>query len=253
LTVEGTSCRNSFTSDTPCAGCGVQSPEVWLLASNNLCLTCRNQGNMTTKAIVVHEAQEIETKQSVDLHKASFEELKTGASMFVLATQEDLETASEVVNEIASRLKTIDAEEKAATAPILAGIAKIRSWFAPARKAGDEALALWKAMILKSNEERRKTAAAATVKVQLAIAAGDSRTAALAHREVNPPEPVKGLQTRKVWQFTVINKGMLPAEYLVPNETAIRAEMRAQIAKGGEPVIPGVKFEQVESLAATGT
>jgi hypothetical protein len=93
--------------------------------------------------------------------------------------------------------------------------------------------------------------AQAAEQVHAAIAAGDSATAALAHKNVTPPKPTEGTQVRKVWQFRVLNRDLLPAAYLVPDETAIRAEMRAQVARGEEPVIPGVKFEQVEQLAVT--
>lgn len=237
--------------------------EVWLLESDHKCATCRGYGD-GVKTLTVETAALIKSAPSFIVegeieearakgHVEVFEELRTGLALFVIETQEDLETASEIVNEIAARLKTLEAEEKAATRPILEGVARVRSWFAPARKAGEETLALGKRLILKSNEERRLKAAEAAAKVQIAIAAGDSRTAAVLHRQVQPPEPVKGLQTRKMWSFRVVNQGLLTSEYLVPNENAIRAEMRAQIAKGQEPVIPGVKFEQVESLAATGT
>lgn len=253
--VSGTVCLNSLYSGIPCAGCGAIGEQVWLLESDHKCAMCRGYGD-SVKELAIVKAEVIEGQLEAERakgHVEALEEMRQGAALFVIETQEDLETASEIVNEISARLKTLEAEEKAATKPILEGVARVRSWFAPARKTGEEALGAWKRLILKSNEERRLKAAEAAAKVQIAIAAGDSRTAAVLHRQVQPPEPVKGLQSRKVWAFKVVNQGLLTAEYLVPNENAIRAEMRAQIAKGQEPVIPGVKFEQVESLAATGT
>ena len=65
-----------------------------------------------------------------------------------------------------------------------------------------------------------------------------------------PPERQEGVATRKDWTFRVVDVRALGAEFVLPNEKAIRAEMQAQVREGMVPRILGVEFEQVERLTA---
>ena len=58
---------------------------------------------------------------------------------------------------------------------------------------------------------------------------------------------VKGISTRKVWKFRIIDANQLPREYMIPNEKMLLAF--AQATKGTIPV-PGVEFYSEEIVAA---
>ncbi len=174
------------------------------------------------------------------------------ARAFEIQTQDDLEQAAELLNDIKRRTQELDQHEKYMTGPFREGIARIVALFKPAKQAAADARSLWQAKILESNKRRAEEATRALLEAQAAVAAQDRPAAALALAKVQPVEKVQGLQVRKRWTFRVINQGLLPAAYLMPNEAAIKETMRAALAAGEAPVIPGVKFEQEESLAATG-
>jgi colicin import membrane protein len=53
-----------------------------------------------------------------------------------------------------------------------------------------------------------------------------------------------GVSTRKVWRATVIDAALVPHQYLVVDQAALNAAVRA-----GEREIPGVRIEQLDELA----
>lgn len=55
------------------------------------------------------------------------------------------------------------------------------------------------------------------------------------------------LGTRTNWDFEVTDIAKLPAEYLLPNNAAIRAFMHGQTKQKKTPELPGVTFKQVTS------
>lgn len=64
---------------------------------------------------------------------------------------------------------------------------------------------------------------------------------------VNTMPTVKGLATKTVWKFRVVNEALIPRQYLTLNEAAIRATVTAlkNAAK-----IPGIEVYQEQCIAA---
>lgn len=176
------------------------------------------------------------------------------AMIFEITTQDELQIASEALNEIKAKAKTLEAIEKSATSPLNQSLEVIRGWFRPGKKLAAQAEALWKQKILESNNRRRIAAAEAARTVQVELARGNVPAATLAHAKIQPVEVVSGIQTRKRWVATVINPGLVPDAYKVVDMPKVNADMRAQLAMhpNDTPIIPGIRFDQVETLAAMG-
>jgi len=94
-------------------------------------------------------------------------------------------------------------------------------------------------------EEKRQEAAAAAEREE-AIAA-EPEPAPLPRAEVAPAAPPSGVQMKKVWKATVVDAALVPRRYLVVDEKAINAAVRA-----GERHIDGVRIEQVDQMAVRG-
>lgn len=76
---------------------------------------------------------------------------------------------------------------------------------------------------------------------------------ALPVREVAVVAPLakqSGVGTRMDWTFRVVDAGLLPPEFLMPDEKEIRQYMRARVKAGEVPEVDGVEFAQVPRLTA---
>ena len=69
------------------------------------------------------------------------------------------------------------------------------------------------------------------------------------------PVKVKGLSTRKVWTFKIVDESKVPREWMLIDESAIRKRMLQSISEDRESCnleIPGVEFVRDTSTAVTG-
>lgn len=86
--------------------------------------------------------------------------------------------------------------------------------------------------------ERERTARAETLEER-----AETRTTA---PTVHAPK-VKGVSTRKIWKFEIIDQGKIPREYLVPNTTAIGGVVRALKINTN---IPGIRVYSEDVVSA---
>jgi hypothetical protein len=174
------------------------------------------------------------------------------AEAFVIETQEQAQTAADLLNDIKDRLQKLRAAEEYMTQDFVKGIDKIRALMRPAFEAANRATALWKRKLIDSKQRRELAAANAAREVQAAIARGDQKAAQAAVIRIQPVEKAQGVTMRKIWKFEVTDPQAVPRAYLTPNEGLIRADMQASVKAGKDPEIPGVRFWQETSLATTG-
>lgn len=59
---------------------------------------------------------------------------------------------------------------------------------------------------------------------------------------VPEPEKLSGNRVVKRWEFSMSDSSMVPTDYLVLNEKAVRAFIKMQESMGKDPVLPGIKF-----------
>jgi len=229
--------------------------QVWLSHPGDLCFTCRaNKGRILVEQIQTAIVKVVEGELVGPSEHPSTADVRAYLEMgrgFVATCQEDLDTASAVLCTLKEIADALEAEEKKATAPLNQSLKVIRGWFATGRKACQDARSVWEPAFLGGRRLMAQRTAQAAEQVHAAIAAGDSATAALAHKNVTPPKPTEGTQVRKVWQHEVVDFDAVPGAYKAVVAALVVKEMRAQLASHPDkvPVIPGVKFEQVEQLA----
>lgn len=100
----------------------------------------------------------------------------------------------------------------------------------------------------KERERLEKQAAAAVRRGQEEKAAALQEAAASvpAAPVVHVPQAsAEGVSTRVVWRWEIADRASLPAEYLIPDEKAIGAMVRA---RGADTAIPGVRVWPEETL-----
>jgi hypothetical protein len=149
------------------------------------------------------------------------------------------EQAGEELKEIKGEIKRIESIRDAAIKPIQASIAMIKSWFAPALDRLTQAETLRKGHIAAFLAEQAAQQQAALEATRAAVLSGDQAAATAALSTVaETPARVKGISLRESWDFEVIDVSKIPLQFLQPNESAIRAYVKA--AKR-EDAIPGVR------------
>lgn len=174
------------------------------------------------------------------------------AEAFKIETQEQAQVAADLINDVKDRLNQLRAAEEYMTQDFVRGIDKIKALLRPAFEAATKAMTLWKRKLQDSERERREAASRAAREVQAAVERGDQAAAQAAVARVQPVERVQGISTRQVWKFVIRDVSALPLAYVKPDEARIREEMRAAVAAGKTPEIPGVHFYQEAVVAATG-
>lgn len=156
-----------------------------------------------------------------------------------ITTPELFTQAGEELKEIKGEIKRIEAIRDAAVKPIQASIAMIKSWFAPALDRLTQAEQIRKAQIAAYLADQAAQQQKALEATRAAVLSGDqaAATAALATVQAEPVK-VQGISTQTVWDFEITDTSKIPAQFMQPNEQAIRAYIKA--AKR-EDAIPGVR------------
>lgn len=192
------------------------------------------------------------------------------ANSLTIATTEDLEAASELFNETRN---TRDSSERARVAekephleagravdarwkPILTTLdsaaaaitSKINAFKREAQKRAEE-----EQRRLREQQERERQRLAR--QAEKAEAKGLTQTADALIREAETIQPaivapavprhIPGLQTVEKWDFVIEDLSLLPRQYLVPDQTAIRRTVQAL---KGRTEIPGVRVFREDSI-----
>lgn len=212
---------------------------------------------MTTQTLTIQEPQDFETANLPARQQAKGHEewlaqwVEPDALSFEITDQEGKEMAIQVISEIKSRAKLLDAAEKEFTRPLLGVIERLRDVFRPAKKLAAQGEAAWKEKVISSDRKRMAAQADAARVVEAALAVGNTQAAIVAHAQIKPIEAVVGASVRKSWKVKRVALDLLPEQYKTYDLEKIEAAKKAQLAASPDeaPVIPGVVFELVETLA----
>lgn len=105
----------------------------------------------------------------------------------------------------------------------------------------------------RKRQEERQLAEAERLEAQGRTAEAEQVIDAPIHTPpvVMPPAAPKvaGISTRRVWKFEIVDVNLIPRQYMIPNEPAIRAAVRSM---GKAAHIPGVNVFQ-DDVMAVGT
>lgn len=129
------------------------------------------------------------------------------------------------------KIKALDGRRKKLKAPILEAGREVDALFKPAISAFEALKTLIKSKL-------RTWYIAQEQAQQNALDSGDGEQVAL----TASPETSSGTTPRKTWQFEVENIGIVPREFLIVNETAVREELNRVGPANAR--IPGIRFFQ---------
>lgn len=203
-------------------------------------------GVAPTEAMVLAPSRALAPQEAAAENRSWFSEQLALAETFPINDQEDLELATEALKEVKERIKALIAIKKTATDPLTAGLNAVRSWFTPVEGLAAQTEAVWKTKILDSNRRRQEEATAAAQLVQASVKAGDRAAVTQAVAMIRPVQAVEGLQIRESWDYEIINQAMVPPQFLMVDDRAVKAEMKAH-PEGA--IIPGIKFFKAQSVA----
>ncbi len=183
-----------------------------------------------------------------------FAELLTPESRaFVLVTDDDLQLAVDIINDVKHRMAALTALKQSVTKPLLAGIEQYRSFFRPAEKAGEDARTEWDGKIRIFHNSREMARRLAEKALQEAIIAQDAPKATAAIQAFQPAPQASGLVIQDAWDFEESNHSIVPTQFTVVDRKAVLAEVKRQVGEGVlNPAIPGIKVFKKQIIKGTG-
>ncbi len=191
----------------------------------------------------VHSEIEQETQQAV----GALREVKD----LVIATPEDIAFAESEALSAKAQWKRIDERRKEITGPMNEALRSANDLFRPSLSAYAELEGLLRQKAEGARREIKRVNEAAMLAAQAALAANNVRQAAIAAAPITAPPATKGMTYHDAWAYRIVDAAILPREFLIPNEKAIKAWVEAN---GDKNVIPGVAVEKVErSIARPGS
>ena len=160
------------------------------------------------------------------------------ASLIVVETETDYTTAAQCLAEVKTKARDLEAQRQAATKPLLEAKRTVDGWFKPALDSLAKAEGAFKMAIARYQDLARAAMRAAMAEAQKAETATEMVAALAVVDEVKAPV-VKGLSSRTVYKFDLLDAEKLPREYLVPDLKKIGAVVRT-LGEGAN--IPGVRI-----------
>lgn len=199
------------------------------------------------------------------------------ANAIRVTNNQEMVGASDVLRQIKTTLKTIDAEvdpsirkaheahkeivslKKRLTAPLEEAerIVKSRiSQYTMAQEKARQAEEMRLREIARQQEEDRRLAEAIELEREGSQEALEQAQAIIEAPVVAPVvvvqktvPKVEGISTRKVWKYRIVNEHQIPREYMTPNEKAIGAYCRSM---GANAKMCGVEFYSEDVVSAAG-
>lgn len=150
-----------------------------------------------------------------------------------IGSQEQVDLASELLQQVKGKMKDLEVKRKSITKPLLDAKRAVDALFKPATEAGEKVERILKAGLAKFVESQRAE--------QVAQLAAGNHAEALA---VEQPEMPAGVSTRTVWRWQVTDMNAVPREYLALDSAKVQAHVNTF---KGQSAIPGI-----EAYADTG-
>jgi hypothetical protein len=184
------------------------------------------------------------------------------AKSVVIKTPEQANQAGDWRNKIKAKLKQLDAERKELTKPLDDVKSKIMDKYRPATEALDAAYKLFDQALIKwlddqekirqeqqrklDEEAEKKRKSAEAKAAEWADKGNDKKAEEWAEKAETVVAPivaaapkVTGMMFRDDWDFEITNSTIVPRQFMIPDEKAIRAYVKA--TKGKSP-IEGVRI-----------
>lgn len=183
--------------------------------------------------------------------KGQISKLENQAHAVTIETAEDYTHAIDIVSKLKETGSTIKNKKESITKPLNEALRNARELFAPIEQQFLNAEAIIKTKLLDYKRKKDAEALAEEAKIASKVEAGHMKLET-AERKLDQVERVETttrgkigeVQVRKIKRVRITDVALLPREYLVPDEVAIRRD-----ALGGK-AIPGVEIYEEEVIAA---
>jgi hypothetical protein len=191
----------------------------------------------------------METKE-VALVKGQATKALAAANDLVIANDQDLPVATELLAKIKQVGKLIKERKEEITKPLNAALVSARELFKPIETSHAEAEAIIKRKVLSYQDKVETERAAAAAKIAARVEKGTMRTDT-AMRKMDDLQEVQTktstasgtVSTRTIKKVRIINPELLPRDYLLPDNVKINRAALFGV------VIPGVEVYEEKTLA----
>lgn len=193
----------------------------------------------------------IEPVKELTSLKGQVSKLENAASSLTIASQDDYAAATDLVAQLKDRGSKIKILKESITKPANEILRNTRAMFAPVEAQHANAEAIIKTKLLDYKRQVDAAAREAEAKIAAKVEAGRMRLDT-AEKKLDTIERVENttrgkigeVQVRTIKKVRIVDAALLPREYLVPDEVAIRRD-----ALGGK-TIPGVETYNEDIIAA---
>jgi len=202
-------------------------------------------------AIVAESADVAEHGREV-LTRASTtaEALREIVDVLPLETRDQEEQAAELAREVQRIVGELEAARKAIVAPVTKKVNAVNAAFRGPRKALEALRDKIKGRLAEAAMARSRALLEAQRKAEEAAQKRDFQeaNAHLVRVQDIPERAPDGVAIRWTWEPAEVDLRKVPIEFLSLDLQRVRAEVRAQLARGAdEPKINGIRFEKVAS------
>lgn len=168
----------------------------------------------------------------------------------VIETQDDLEFAAEILADVKGNVRQLKDMQDRVVLPINTALKELRSWFKPALRALEKCESGLKSKIAKAHAEVHARQQEALQVAATASMQGDTEAASAAMEQASETdfEPVKGLSMRHTWDYDIIDFDKVPREYMLVDDSKVKAVIRAH---KGDITIPGIQVKRNTSVASS--
>jgi division protein CdvB (Snf7/Vps24/ESCRT-III family) len=165
----------------------------------------------------------------------------------VVQGQEGLNKAGEALLDVKKELRKYQDRLEQITAPLKEALKSAQDLFKPVIHPLEMAERILKEKISKATQEIAFENMRALQAAQQAMIAGDVKGAAMAASSVSNTTQVEGVRTQEILNYRVVDARIIPREFLVVDDKAVKAFIKKH---KGEVQIPGIVIEKSFSVIA---
>ncbi len=193
----------------------------------------------------------IEQKELTVL-KGQVSKLENQAQAVTIGTQEEYAAAADLIAKLKETGSIIKTKKESITKPLMEALNNARDLFKPIEQQFTNAEGIIKTKILDYKRKVDEEARAKEAKIAADLESGKIKKLETAEKKIEKIDRVETttrgnvgeVQIRKVKKVRIVDAAILPREYLIPDNVAIRRD-----ALGGK-AIPGVEVYEEEQVAA---
>lgn len=159
-----------------------------------------------------------------------------------IESQEEYDTFGEILKDLNTNLKKIEEERKSVVGPLNAVVTKVNGWFKPPK---DDLTSMIKTIKRKLSDYILEQKAKQEALQLEALAQKDSTL--LQKSEDLQIGKVKGISSKVVWNFEIVNEALLERKHLMPDLEALNEEVQRMKDQTNIPAIRVYKDVQIRA------